>query len=95
MVVDLKTLEIAFGVILKYMNERQIHEVEINDDFYWFIPEEERYDSYQRPTTMTIGQLTEDWENVRKIASGESRPVGLALRWLAAILIPVGERSGI
>lgn len=95
MVVDLQTVEIAFEKILQHMKECGIRSVVIDSDFYWFIPPDERYDKYDKPKIFTIGQLTSDWDDLKKIATGSRQPVGLALKWLGEVLIPVGERSSV
>jgi hypothetical protein len=66
--------------------------VEIDSDFYWDVPSEARYDNYNEPTSLVVGQLTENWDELRRILSGDSEPLPYALVWLAAILRRVGEQ---
>ena len=91
--VDLDTIEVAFAKIVARMREAGADAVDLSDDFYWFIPREERYNPHAAPRNMTMGQLTDDWNEVRKIANGDAPPIAYSLCWLAAILTAAGERS--
>jgi hypothetical protein len=95
MVVDIDVVERATIRVLKHLRDNGIKNVNVDDDFYWFIPKEHRHDMYQEPHDFTVGQLSFDWDNVRKIADGASDPVGLALSWIGSILTAVGEQSGV
>lgn len=66
-------------------------ELEIKDDYYWNVPEDVRYDPHRQPGELTIGQLSDDWQEIRAILDGEREPVGRALVWLAAVLRRYGE----
>ena len=63
---------------------------ELNDHYYELIPEE-RYGAYAPPKTFTIGQLTDDWAESRRVLDGAHEPVNYNLVWLAAGLRRVGE----
>lgn len=65
--------------------------VEIPHDYYWEIPKEQRCDVYRDPAGLTMGQTSDDWEELRKILTGESEPIAYALVWLAALLREIGE----
>jgi hypothetical protein len=71
----------------------QGHKVlEIPDVHYWSIPREQRVNRYEDPNDLTIGQTSEDWERLRRIATGESDAIGYGLTWLASILREIGEQ---
>ncbi|MFO0961200.1 MAG: hypothetical protein U0800_27785 [Isosphaeraceae bacterium] len=65
--------------------------LEIPHDFYWFVPTDQRYDAYKEPAGLTVGQLSDDWAELRKLAIGEAEPVNYAFVWLASILRALGE----
>ena len=66
---------------------------QVDEDFYWHVPESQRYDSYSEPRRLTVGQLSDDWSELQKIADGQRAPTGTALVWLASILRRIGEKS--
>lgn len=77
--------------LFDHMNSIGISEVDIQSDFYWAIPKQERRDVYKDPTGLTTGQLSDDWHELQMILSGESEPIAFAFVWLSALLREVGE----
>ncbi len=81
-------------LLLKRLDERGHSSVDLTADYYWNIPKEQKYDREQVPKDLDIGQLSEDWSSLEKIASGEREPVIYGLVWLGEILRYVGEEIG-
>jgi hypothetical protein len=65
--------------------------VELPSDYYWDIPEGEKYNPYQKPSDLTLGQLTDDWSELNKVLEGSAEPISYHFVWLAAILRAIGE----
>jgi hypothetical protein len=61
-------------------------QIEITEDLYWFIHDDELYDVENAPTRMTRGSLTSDLEVIQKIASGETQPTRDHLTVIACVL---------
>jgi hypothetical protein len=80
-------------LLLEHVDAISPQAVEIDDDFYWDVPAEARYDAYGEPKTHTVGQLSDDWRELQRLLKGERPPIGHALVWLAAILRRIGERT--
>ena len=69
------------------------HEWQVEEDFYWELPCNQRYNPYEQPNQFTMGQLSEDVKEVQMIASGERAPVPLGLTWLSKILQLAGVKG--
>jgi hypothetical protein len=95
MKVSTDELRRATLLLLRHLDDTGQSEVEIDDDFYWNVPEEQRYDAYEKPEELTVGQLSDDWAEIQAILDGKRKPVGRAVVWLAAIMRRVGEKSRI
>lgn len=69
-------------------------EFEVSEDFYWNIPEKHLYSVYTPPpeSELTVGQLSDDWNEVMKIASGQRPPMAYGLVWLSSLLRIVGTK---
>ena len=67
-------------------------QLEIPQDYYWYVPTKERYQPYVEPKGLTLGQLSDDWAELQKIIRGESEPIDYALVWLSTILRVIGEK---
>lgn len=79
--------------LFTYLEDTERGEVEIPEDYYWTISQEEVYDPSKDPKDLTIGQLSDDWRELSAILNGKSPPIGYALVWLSAILRNIGENS--
>lgn len=91
MKVSVAELRKAAEILFNHLEGTGQIAIEIDDDFYWQVPASERYDSYKSPENHTIGQLSDDWDEIQKLVRGNRAPVGFALVWLASILRRVGE----
>lgn len=83
----------ALQLLLAEFESHGASEWEINEDFYWDVPPDARYDSYEKPAELTLGQLSEDVREVRSIAGGDKPSVPLGLVWLSTILRFAGEKG--
>jgi len=81
----------ACEILLAHLEETGHSAVEISRDYYWNVPQEQRYDPYQEPSKLDLGQLSDDWSEVQEIVKGNNEPVSYALVWLSSILRSVGE----
>jgi len=79
--------------LFAYLEETGRNEFEVSDDYYWAISKEEVYDPSKDPKDLTIGQLSDDWNELGAILKEERPPIAYALVWLSAILRNIGERS--
>lgn len=84
-------LLIVLELLLKQQEEAGNKEFELPVDYYWNIGKEDKYNPYAEPKELTMGQLTDDWKELKQIQAGESQAIGYALVWLGQILIAIGE----
>ena len=77
--------------IFQHLQAQGVNEIEIPVDYYWDVPRALRYDPYHPPAKLDLGQLSDDWAELTKLAGSEGRPVGYALVWLGAVLRAAGE----
>lgn len=68
-----------------------VHSVALANDYYWYIPAEQRRNPLAEPAEFTLGQVSDDWIEIERIARRESPPVLLGLRWLAALLAEIAD----
>jgi len=91
MTVEASELRRIFTLLLSHIEDCGSAQFNIADDFYWDIPRPDRYNPYEEPHDLNLGQLSDDWANLQRIANGESVPIGYGLVWLSSILRAVGE----
>jgi hypothetical protein len=84
---DLRTVATRLFDHLDSLGERT---VDLDQDYYWVIPDSQLYDPTQTPTEFVLGQLTDDWHELSKVLEGKE-PISYALVWLGAIMRAIGE----
>ncbi len=94
MQVRVDELRVLVGKLLTHLEETGHSVVDLDVDYYWTVPEKARYDPYREPGKPDLGQLTDDWAELRKILTGDDAPLNYALVWLASVLRRVGEVAG-
>jgi hypothetical protein len=80
--------------LLAHLEDSGCSEFEFDEDFYWSVPEGALYNPYAvpAPESLTLGQLSDDCDEVRAIAQGKKSPLPYYLVWLAAVLKRVGQQ---
>jgi hypothetical protein len=95
MKVKISTAELRVSVLafLRHLEETGQSEFDITEEFYWDISVDRRYSPYEEPKELTIGQLSDDWVEVKRMVDGSSDILGYGLVWLASVLRRVGEKA--
>ncbi|MBK9262153.1 MAG: hypothetical protein IPM54_20410 [Polyangiaceae bacterium] len=91
--VTTEELRAAALALLEHLDKTGQKEFEIEEDYYWFVSQEEVYNPYQSPKELTLGQLSHDLEEMQALAHHKREPLGYAMVWLAAVMRRVGEKS--
>jgi hypothetical protein len=92
MKVRVEELRTIAQILFEHLEASGRHEFEIDDDYYWVIPSEQLYDPTKDPKDLGLDQLTDNWEWLSRVRSGEQEPIAYHLVWLGAILRWVGEK---
>ncbi|WP_434380101.1 hypothetical protein [Melittangium boletus] len=94
MKIQLSDLRRATDALFDHLERTGRTEVDLTADFYWSIPEKRLYSVYAPPpgSELTMGQLSDDWNEVAKIASGQRAPIAYALVWLSSLLRFIGSK---
>jgi hypothetical protein len=90
-IVTVQELRVATEALFSHLERSGVTSIMLSEDYYWDVPAVNRYDQYQEPSQHTIGQLSDDLTELKRMLSGDQPIVGYALVWLAAILRRVGE----
>lgn len=91
--ITISELRAAAAILFDHLEHTGRTRVTIPHDYYWDIPSELIYDPAAEPGEFTLGQLSDDINEMRKIVDGEKDPLGYALVWLGALLRAVGEQT--
>ncbi|WP_020394825.1 hypothetical protein [Thiolinea disciformis] len=74
------------------IQDLKINTVQLNDDMYWSIDEDELYEINKEPSNFGIGQLYDDLFFLRKIVTEPKNTTSLMFMHLAPILIYLAKK---
>lgn len=89
--VSVDLLDEATRILLSHLRAVAGSSVSLDQDYYWSIPAESRYNVYTEPSDLTIGQLSECLENLENMTENPSSAISYALVWVGDLLKAVGE----
>lgn len=95
MEITLQEIRQAFNVLLSDLERTRGSTLEIEDSYYWSIPQAERYRIDQTPDVelLGVGDLFDDIQETKAIANGNNDPTPQGLVWLSAVLTRIGEQG--
>lgn len=85
MKVNLEEIEKVVSCLLSKLRESKGNEIELNNDYYWDISEEELYNPYEEPKNITLGQLSDDLEEIQRLNKSDDA-IAYDFKRLASIL---------
>lgn len=57
--------------LLSRLKESRGDEIEVTNDYYWDISDEELYNPYEEPKNTTLGQLSDDIEEIQRLVNSD------------------------
>lgn len=91
MKIALDELLAVMRILDEHLQHTQAAEIDIEDDYYWSVPPSSRYDPSVQPSSLSLGQLSDDWFELRKLLDKKRQPNKIDLVWLASLLRRLGE----
>jgi hypothetical protein len=64
MKLSISEIQVLCGKVLHSLALDYEQSITIKDDFYWFIPKNELYDPSRDPKSLTLGQLSFDFDDL-------------------------------
>lgn len=92
MKVRVSELRRATNLLFDHLEASGQDEITVESGYYWNIPTEALYAVYEEPSDFTMGQLSDDLNEVRHLLTGTKPPIAHALVWVSALLRYVGEK---
>jgi len=71
MKIKISEIDSALTLLLKKLKENIGDEITISNDYYWEISPDEIYDPYKEPENFTLGQLSDDMQEIRRLQNSK------------------------
>lgn len=86
--IEVRELREVVDRLFAHLEETSGDGVTLHEDYFYSVPFPEIYDVLSGPPQLTIGQLTESWENLQRARGGA---IGWELVWLGDVLKAIGH----
>lgn len=92
------SVEVLRQVINRALDDLQAQAgdaVSLDQDFFWAIPPDVAYNVYVQPDPeqLTIGQLSESWDNIARLHAHDEPVPPQALVWISDLLKAVAHQA--
>ena len=71
MKINVDEIQKITSLLLSRLKESRGNEIEITNDYYWDISDEELYNPYEEPKNITLGQLSDDIEEIQRLINSD------------------------
>lgn len=95
MKIKIDELQKITTILLSKLKERKGNEVEIESDFYWDISSTQLYKPYSDPSDISLGQISDDIKEVRRLLNSEDESIPYDLKRIAEIIKVLGIENPI
>ena len=93
MIIHVSDLSKITEELIAHLRNVSGEEIDLSVDYYWNIETEQKYNPYENPTEIDLGQISDDWQELQQIIEKEREPIAYDLVKLAAILRAIGEHE--
>jgi len=86
MKIRIDDLSKVINVLLSNLSDSLGNEIDISNDFYWDISEEQLYNPYEKPNDLSLGQISDDLNEVNRLCVNDRDVVPYDIKRVAEIL---------
>ncbi len=91
MAITIDELEKCLSILFKEIRKNAGSEINLTTDYYWNIPEDEAYNMNSNPQELTIGQISEEIEIIKRLLDNPDSYISYDLRRIGIILMAMGH----
>lgn len=89
--INVNELRTVTTKLLDWVEEYQGSNIDVSVDYYWNIPGNQVYNLSHEPVNFDVGQISDDWQELRKLLDENRLPIQYQLIWLSALFRAIGE----
>jgi len=86
MKVNIDELNKIITLLLSNLRNNKGNEVELKNDYYWDISKDQLYNPYDDPSEISLGQLSDDLNEIYRLSSSQDEAIPYDLKRVAEIL---------
>ncbi|MGH3855921.1 MAG: hypothetical protein ACRDR6_21020 [Pseudonocardiaceae bacterium] len=85
----------ALLVLLNHVRDNYGDTFELSSDYFWSIPDAAKFDVYNKPEELTIGQISEICDHLAKLATSPKDVATYQLRWFAQLFDAIAHDKAV
>ena len=89
--IDVRKLKEVINILLDHVIDGGVDTVMLDEQFYWKVSDNEKYEITNKPIELAVGDLFDDLDFVEGVLHDEGDVVAYTLTEVAPILAYVGE----
>jgi len=86
MKVNIDEFKKIVSLLLSKLRDSKGNEIELKNDYYWDIPNDQLYSPYDNPNDMSLGQLSDDLNEIYRLSKSNEEAIPYDLKRVAEIL---------
>lgn len=86
MKVEIDFLQKIISLLLLRIKEQNGNTVELSNDFYWDISNEDLYQAYSEPKEFTLGQISQDLIEIERLLESPDEAIPYDLKRVAELI---------
>lgn len=86
MKVNIEEIHKITTILFSKLKEQKGNEIELENDFYWDISSDELYKPYDEPKNISLGQLSDDLNEVQRLSLSSDEAIPYDLKRIAEII---------
>jgi hypothetical protein len=91
--IEIAVLRSACERIFEFIErDLKISSIELEEDLYWAVPEDARYDMSEIPTVSHVGNLFDDYDFVEPLLKDRDQAIPLMFEHIAPLLAALANR---
>lgn len=90
MKINISELQKISEIIFDHLVKREVKDVTIDENFYWKISADERYNMHVSPIELNVGSLNDDLSDLMRVLHGDQSVLAGHLQPLASVLEVLG-----
>lgn len=91
MIIDMTVVEKALGSIFDEIKKHGVSQIQIEDELYWNVPDEELHDMGLPLISPDVGNLLDDYSDIGRIVDGQQKPLAYHLVTISYLLREAGR----
>jgi hypothetical protein len=91
--ISVDQIQSTLTTLLNHIRDHYGDTIEFTSDYFWSIPDAAKFDVYNKPEELTIGQVSEVCDHLAKLGTSPENLTTYHLHWFAQLLDAIAHEK--